>query len=188
MKTITTEELSKMRDEEGLVIRGCGGDLQEWADGITEQLQEAGALPEGEGFKEVSAFVQEDAPCLLFHFKDENLDIGKLAAWRLQTYMQFGAKWLSDYLDQNMDSISPRNTKPDCALIGEDGNIFNLMGIAARTLRQNGMSEQATEMCGRTMKSGSYHTALAIIGEYVNITSVDEPECDEDMDMGIEEL
>lgn len=39
--------------------------------------------------------------------------------------------------------------KHDCKLIGEDGNIFNLIGIASRTLRQNGMPEQAVEMRDR---------------------------------------
>ena len=29
--------------------------------------------------------------------------------------------------------------RPKCALIGEDGNIFNLMGIASRTLKRNNM-------------------------------------------------
>ena len=29
--------------------------------------------------------------------------------------------------------------KPKCALIGKDGNIFNLMGIASRTLKRNNM-------------------------------------------------
>lgn len=59
--------------------------------------------------------------------------------------------------------------KPDCKLIGENGNIFNLVGIAARTLRQNDMAEQATEMRNRVFSSGSYDEALCIIGEYVNI-------------------
>ena len=36
--------------------------------------------------------------------------------------------------------------KPKCALIGKDGNIFNLMGIASRTLKRNGMQEQSKEM------------------------------------------
>ena len=40
--------------------------------------------------------------------------------------------------------------KPNCALIGEDGNIFNLMGIAARTLRENGMEDKAEEMKKRS--------------------------------------
>ncbi len=60
-------------------------------------------------------------------------------------------------------------SKPDCKLIGEDGNIFNLMARASRTLRENGLSEEATEMRERITSSGSYDEALCIIGEYVNI-------------------
>ena len=78
--------------------------------------------------------------------------------------------------------------KPKCALIGEDGNIFNLMGIASRTLKNNGLREEAKEMCDRITSSGSYHEALGIIGEYVDICSKDEldEEYDEEMDMGME--
>ena len=74
--------------------------------------------------------------------------------------------------------------KPDCRLIGEDGNILNLMGLAARTLRHNGLAEQATEMTGRIHECSSYDEALGIIGEYVNITGEDESE-DEDEGMGM---
>lgn len=68
--------------------------------------------------------------------------------------------------------------KPDCELIGQDGNIFNLMGIASRTLKENGMVEQAQEMYERITGSGchNYYQALGIIGEYVNITGPAEPE------------
>ena len=59
--------------------------------------------------------------------------------------------------------------KPDCKLIGEDGNIFNLMARASRTLRENDLSEEAKEMRERITSSGSYDEALCIIGEYVNI-------------------
>lgn len=51
---------------------------------------------------------------------------------------------------------------------------FNLVGIAARTLRQNDMPEQAKAMTERVFASGSYNEALCIIGEYVNITSAEE--------------
>ncbi len=78
-------------------------------------------------------------------------------------------------------SNKSKQTKPDCPLIGEDGNVFNLVGIAARTLKRNGLSEQASEMTAKVFGSGSYEEALGIIDEYVNITSVDEP--GEDMDM-----
>ena len=76
-----------------------------------------------------------------------------------------------------------KHAKPDCPLIGENGNIYNLVGIAAKTLKRNGMSTEATEMTEKVFGSGSYEEALSIIGEYVNITSVDEP--GEDMDMGM---
>ena len=62
-----------------------------------------------------------------------------------------------------------KRNKPDCKLIGEDGNIFNLMARAARTLRENDLSEEAKEMRERITSSGSYDEALCIIGEYVNI-------------------
>lgn len=71
--------------------------------------------------------------------------------------------------------------KPDCPLIGEGSNVFNLLGIAARTLRENGMEEQAPEMMKHATSSGSYDKVLCVIGEYVNITSA------EDMEMGQEQ-
>ena len=57
-------------------------------------------------------------------------------------------------------------------MIGEDGNIFNLMGIASRTLKRNNMEELAKEMCNKiTTQAKSYDQALSILGEYVDITS-----------------
>lgn len=68
--------------------------------------------------------------------------------------------------------------KPKCALIGQDGNIFNLVGIASRTLKSSGMEEEAKEMSKRVFSSESYSDALNIIGEYVEIT--DEAGLEED--------
>ena len=59
--------------------------------------------------------------------------------------------------------------KPRCKLIGEDGNIFNLMGIASRTLKKEGYKDEADEMVDRITKSQSYLQALAVISEYVDI-------------------
>ncbi len=113
--------------------------------------------------------------CILYPFGDVKLDMGKLAMWRLQTHDTFGGTWLSDYVPNRLGGFKTESVdKPDCALIGEDGNIFNLAGIAAGTLREHGMKEQAEEMKGRICSSHSYGEALCIIGEYVNITSGDE--------------
>lgn len=59
--------------------------------------------------------------------------------------------------------------KPECKLIGEDGNIFNLLGIASRTLKASGMADDAAEMRGRVFASGSYDEALCIIADYVEV-------------------
>lgn len=59
--------------------------------------------------------------------------------------------------------------KPECKLIGENGNIFNLMGIASRTLKDHGLKDEAKEMRDRIMGCGSYPEALGIIAEYVEV-------------------
>ncbi len=69
---------------------------------------------------------------------------------------------------------SQEQEKPDCPLIGQNGNIYNLLGIAARTLREHGRKDQAEKMTDRVFASGSYEEALCIIGEYVNITDSQE--------------
>jgi len=56
-----------------------------------------------------------------------------------------------------------------CKLTGEDGNIFNLIGIARRVLREAGQNNEATEMADRVAKSSSYSEALQIIMEYVEV-------------------
>ena len=57
------------------------------------------------------------------------------------------------------------------------------MGIAARTLRENGLNEQAKEMIDKVTNSGNYNEALLAISDYVNIVGPDESE-DEGMCMG----
>lgn len=179
---ITTDDLRHIGDQEGLILQGCGGDLQEWVDGINEMLTEEGILLEGTVFRNCSTFEHENLTCLLFPFEDARLDVGKLAMWRLKTHGEFGGTWLSDYVPNRLGDFvenepeQKSQQKPDCPLIGQNGNIFNLAGIASLTLKDHGMGEQAEEMKNRIYASGSYYEALNIIGEYVNITSEDEME------------
>ncbi len=60
--------------------------------------------------------------------------------------------------------------KPECKLTGTDGNIFALMGKASRTLKEAGQREKATGMCEAVTKAGSYHEALAVICNYVDVS------------------
>ena len=193
VKTISKDELRRMEDSEGLILQGCGGSLDEWVDGVNDMLTEDGILQDGTKFHDCSAFEHDGVTCLLFPFKDDvKLDVGKLAMWRLRTYGQFGGTWLSDYVPNRLggfivkDQAADKTQKPDCPLIGQDGNIFNLMGIASRTLRENGLEDRAKEMCVRIRESGDYYEALGVIGEYVNITSVDDaPGESEDAEEGM---
>ena len=194
IKQINANDLRAMKNKEGLILQGCGGDLNEWVDGINGMLTDEGILLDGTKFENCSAFTHDGVTCILYPFEDAKLDAGKLAMWRLRSYGQFGGTWLSDYvpnrlggfIEQSQD-IPAERTKPDCALIGEDGNIFNLVGLAARTLRENGMTEEASEMTKRVYASDNYDKALGIIGEYVNITSAEDMDEDYDEDEDFEE-
>ena len=183
IRLISTEQLRRMEDQEGLVLQGCGGDPQEWLDGINEILAQECILKKGAGFEEAYTFRHDGLTCMLFPFKEDiELDVGKLAAWRLASYSTFGGTWLSDYVPNRLGGFireqksSLEGAKPDCPLIGEDGNIFRIMGIASETLRENGMQEQAEEMRSRIFQCQSYDSALSIIGDYVNITAKEQAE------------
>ena len=60
-----------------------------------------------------------------------------------------------------------RPKKPKMQLIGQDGNIFAIMGRASLLLKNAGQSDKAKEMCNRVMSCDSYHKALNVISEYV---------------------
>ena len=176
MRKVSIQELRHMKDKEGLVLQGCGGDLQEWENGVNDILTDQNILLNGTRFKNVMSFQKDGLTNLLFPFEDVEINIGKLAMWRLQTHGQFGGTWLSDYVDNRLGGFveSTEKFKPDCALIGADGNIFNLLGIAKRTLIDNGMVAESKEMCSRIYQCGSYSEALNVLDDYVHITSVDE--------------
>jgi len=96
IKIVTIDELRQMNDQEGLILQGCGGDLQEWVDGINELFAQAGILQAGSAWKAeaVRSFQYDGLTNLLFPFEGVLMDVGKLAMWRLQTYGQFGGTWL----------------------------------------------------------------------------------------------
>lgn len=86
-------------------------------------------------------------------------------------------KYVEDQLiialhNKNIKFTVKFNNKPDCKLIGENGNIFNLMAIASKTLKANGLRYYAKEIKVRIIDKGeahSYEEALAIIMNYVNV-------------------
>ena len=172
VKQITTGDLRHMEDKEGLILQGCGGELQEWVDGINDLLTEAGILLNASVFEteSVSSFQHDGVTCLLFPFEGVELDMGRLAMWRLQTHGQFGGTWLSDYVPNRLGGFVQKEQqpqKPRMELLGQDGNIFGILGQASHLLKRAGMKEQSDEMYSRVTACGNYYEALNIISEYV---------------------
>ena len=59
--------------------------------------------------------------------------------------------------------------KPECELIGTDGNIFAIMGKVGKVLKAAGMREEAKEYMDKVMACESYDEALRITHEYVEV-------------------
>jgi len=69
-----------------------------------------------------------------------------------------------------MKNNEEKKMKPRAKLVGEDGNVFNLMGICSRELRRAGMNEEAKEMIQKiTTSAKSYDEALRIMMEYCEV-------------------
>lgn len=169
IRQITTDDLRRMGDQEGLILQGCGEPFQEWVDGINELLTDAGILQDGSTFKAVSTFQHDGLTCLLFPFEDVKLDMGRLAIWRIQTHDQFGGTWLSDYVPNRLGGFvcEPPRQKPTMSLLGMDGNIFAILGKASALLKEAGQGDLVSHMTQRVTTCGDYHKALNIISEYV---------------------
>lgn len=52
-------------------------------------------------------------------------------------------------------------------LIGQDGNVFAIIGRVSKALKRAGFVAEAKEYTSRVMSCGSYDEALAITLEYV---------------------
>lgn len=110
--SVTLHDLRKMNNSEALILQGCGGDLKEWVDGINDMLTEIGILQNESRFEKAYSF----------HIDDVQLDIGKLAMWRLHTHEQFGGTWLSDYVPNRLGGfVSEKEQKQneDCSPMEE---------------------------------------------------------------------
>lgn len=62
--------------------------------------------------------------------------------------------------------VKPKEPTVPCRLVGEDGNIFAVLGRARRALQKAGRHEDGYAMCQRVKNARSYDEALVIIMEY----------------------
>ena len=79
IERITADDLRDMEHQEGLVLQGCGGEAQEWLDGINDLLTQDGILQNGSRFETVKVFQHDGLTNLLFPFENIQVDMGN---WR----------------------------------------------------------------------------------------------------------
>ena len=59
--------------------------------------------------------------------------------------------------------------KPDCPLIGEDGNVFAIISNVSGTLKRAGRRDKAQEFTTRAFAAKSYDEVLAMLDDYVEV-------------------
>ena len=63
--------------------------------------------------------------------------------------------------------------KPPCKLIGQNGNVFNLIGITRKTLKEYGLQQELDQFDQRFTEikenGGSYDDVLNLISEFVDV-------------------
>ena len=97
-----------------------------------------------------------------FEQRDIRVDDGTLA---VHFWQEDGFKMTPSF--EKIPKPEKNSLRPTIQLIGQDGNIFAIMGRASRLLKNAGQSDKAKEMCDRVTASQSYSEALNIVSEYV---------------------
>ena len=100
-----------------------------------------------------------------FEQRDIRVDDGTLAVHFWQDHDFELKRDVPDMTEFN--KLLNRPKKPKMQLIGQDGNIFAIMGRASRLLKSCGQGDKAKEMRDRVMSCDSYQKALSIVSEYV---------------------
>jgi|GEM_PF-2409348 len=145
----TNDGLREMHETNGFILQNCVGDPQEWVDAINETLTENGVLQNGEAFINVPMLTHNGATNLLFFMDGLSVGTADITAWVQETRGTVEGMMLNDYREKMFGistQTSEQRSKPECPIIGADGNIFNLVGIASRTLKRAGQHDAEKEM------------------------------------------
>ena len=60
-------------------------------------------------------------------------------------------------------------SKPELKLIGEDGNVFAIIGKAVRVAKKVGWTEDEIKKFTAEVTSGDYNNALRVVQKYFNV-------------------
>ena len=113
---ISLHELRKMNDCEGLVLQGCGGDLQEWVNGINDMLTEAEYCRAAVSLKKHSLLKTGTLPVCCFHLMtfslmSESLQYGGSERGRISEAHGCRTMWRTRWEDIFRSSRKPKILK-----------------------------------------------------------------------------
>lgn len=104
--TIEKRNMSAMKKiaaegRDGLVFPGAGGELEEWRTGILDMLKEEGIAKSAEDFDQPFYGVSTGGRIdfVMPFAKNNQLNLGALAMWRLKMHSSLSAKWISDFVE-----------------------------------------------------------------------------------------
>ena len=97
-------------------------------------------------------------------FEQREIDVGDGKLY-VHFWQEDGFKMTPSF--EKIPKPGKNSLRPKMQLIGQDGNIFAIMGRASRLLKSSGQGDKAKEMRDRVMSCDSYQKALSIVSEYV---------------------
>ena len=73
-----------------------------------------------------------------------------------------------DRIDEPDAGAAP-SPKPVAHLIGADGNVFYVIGVVRRALKNAGQADRAKEFVARAYHAQCYDEVLALVMDYVDV-------------------
>lgn len=108
VQNISLDEVKELANDnfEYLVFQGCGGNLNDWVNGVTNMLKDEKIVSDSFSFDKVYSFENGNLTNLAFALNSSDIDMGKLSIFRLKIRDDFKAMWLSDYVDNYTEDIN----------------------------------------------------------------------------------
>lgn len=73
------------------------------------------------------------------------------------------------FRDVRIDEKEEKMGKPTLQIIGKDGNVFNILGLAIREARRAGWSKEKIEQFQKDATSGDYDNVLRLCSEHFDV-------------------
>lgn len=71
--------------------------------------------------------------------------------------------------DDDVDESGLEYKKPVVKLVGEDGNVFNVIGKVSKALNKAGLKDKAESFTNKAFNASSYNEVIKLCQKYVKV-------------------